>query len=211
MISPARPATGEHPRAVADRAWRPRRLAKATRVTGAPDSIASAGPAERPAGPAASTRRRGDFWAQLRQGSCSQALRWLTVVGLAVGRWATTSRPGELGTWLPVIIVSVALLLPEVRGIAIGGLRLDLSRTREEVAELRGKVSVLQQVTTNIMPIDLAAAIRAMGEEVRAQVKEKAIESVALSESPGAAAEDVSPPAPDEFERGDSRTTSRLH
>jgi hypothetical protein len=112
---------------------------------------------------------KGDAWEQIMHSSWSQAVRWLAAVALVIGNWAITARPGALAAWLPVIIISVVLVVPDVHSIAFGGVELELRRTKEEVAELRHEVTMLQAVTTNVFPVDVAAAIKAVG-ELREQV-----------------------------------------
>jgi hypothetical protein len=53
--------------------------------------------------------------------------------------------PGSFAGWIPVIIVSVVLLLPDVETVAFGGVKLEMRRTQEEVADLRAQLTLLKQ------------------------------------------------------------------
>lgn len=72
-----------------------------------------------------------------------QAIRWLAVLGLVLWQWVS-GPPLAFTGWLPVLIVSVLLLLPDADSVAFGGVKLEIRRTREEVTQLRSQMTNLQ-------------------------------------------------------------------
>ena len=58
-------------------------------------------------------------------------------------RWAAGA-PNDFTGWLPVVIVAVVLLLPDADSIAFGEVKLEMRRTREDVAVLRQQITNLQ-------------------------------------------------------------------
>ncbi|MGO8956553.1 MAG: hypothetical protein ACLQFR_04160 [Streptosporangiaceae bacterium] len=126
-------------------------------------------------GPPAS---RPNWWQRALGSGAGQAVRWLVVLALVVGHWLVTvlgpvtghghwlttaslvfgqkGNPGSFTGWVPVIVISVLLLLPDADSVAFGGVKLEMRRTREEVTGLRSQVTNLQVAQAR------AAAIGAM-------------------------------------------------
>lgn len=75
-------------------------------------------------------------------------MRWLGALGLVVWRWQSGGPTTWFG-WVPVLIVVGLLLLPDLDSITIGGLKLEVRRAREEVADLRQQVKQLQVSQAN--------------------------------------------------------------
>lgn len=84
-----------------------------------------------------------NWWQRLVHSGWGQAVRWLAVLGLVLGRWAA-GQPASFAGWVPVLIISVLLLLPDADSVAFGGVKLEMRQTREEVAGLRQQVTQLQ-------------------------------------------------------------------
>lgn len=84
-----------------------------------------------------------NWWQRAVHSSPGQAVRWLAVLGLVLWRWADGAPSGFMG-WLPVLIVSVLLLLPDADSVAFAGVKLEMRKAREEVAGLRQQVAQLQ-------------------------------------------------------------------
>jgi len=91
-------------------------------------------------GPAAD---KTNWWQRVVRSGTGQAVRWLAVLGLVLWRWADGLPSGFAG-WVPVLIVSVLLLLPDADSVAFAGVKLEMRRAREEVAGLRQQVAQLQ-------------------------------------------------------------------
>jgi hypothetical protein len=53
----------------------------------------------------------------------------------------TLGAPTQLGDWLWAAILGGFLILPDVAGFGVAGVRLDLKRTEDEVASLRQEVN----------------------------------------------------------------------
>lgn len=107
-----------------------------------------------------------NWWQQALRSGTGQAIRWLLVLILLLGHWLVTTlgpitghghwltsaslvfgqkgNPGNFAGWVPVIIISVLLLLPDLESVAFGGVKLEMRRTREEVAGLRDQITNLQ-------------------------------------------------------------------
>jgi hypothetical protein len=84
-----------------------------------------------------------NWWQRAVHSGAGQAARWLAVLGLVIWRWQTGA-PSSLTGWVPVAVVALVLLLPDAESVAFGGVRLELRRTREEIAGLRQQVTQLQ-------------------------------------------------------------------
>lgn len=105
-------------------------------------------------------------------------MRWLAVLGIALTWWANGSMTSPLKMWLPYAIIAGVLILPDVAGFAVGGLRVDMRKTQEEVARLRQDVNAQARAsawagiaigTDAIVGLTQAIA-RAAGEAIRGQV-----------------------------------------
>lgn len=75
-------------------------------------------------------------------------LRWLGVLGLAIAWWAVGAKTSPPHQWVPYVIAAAALTLPDIAGLAIGGFRVDLQRTQDEVAALKLRLDVRQTQTS---------------------------------------------------------------
>ncbi len=62
-------------------------------------------------------------------------IHWLLASGFKLGRWAIGVPHTNLG-YLPVLLVIFLLIVRDLDSIAFGGLRLDMRRTRDEMANL---------------------------------------------------------------------------
>jgi hypothetical protein len=83
------------------------------------------------------------WWQRAVRSGTGQAIRWLTVLGLVLWRWAAGAPSGFSG-WLPVVIIAVLLLLPDADSVAFGGVKLEMRRARQEITGLRDQVTNLQ-------------------------------------------------------------------
>lgn len=112
------------------------------------------------------TAKADNWWQRGLRSGTGQAVRWLLVLALLLAHWLVTAlgpvtghahwlttgslvfgqkgSPASFGGWVPVIIVSLLLLLPDADSIAFGGVKLEMRRTREEVTGLRDQVTNLQ-------------------------------------------------------------------
>jgi hypothetical protein len=108
-----------------------------------------------------------NWWLRGARSGPGQAIRWLLVLALTVGHWLVTTlgplhnhglwltragmvlgqrgNPGSFAGWVPVIIISVVLLLPDVETVAFGGVKLEMRRTQAEVADLRDQLALVKQ------------------------------------------------------------------
>lgn len=84
-----------------------------------------------------------NWWQRAVHSGTGQAVRWVAVLGLVLGRWVA-GVPSSFTGWLPVLILAVLLLLPDADSVAFGGVQLEMRRTREEVAGLRNEVMQFQ-------------------------------------------------------------------
>jgi hypothetical protein len=125
-----------------------------------------------------------NWWLRGLRSGTGQAVRWLLVLAVVVGHWLATvlgpvtghgrwltdgslvfgqkGNPGSFSGWVPVVIISVVLLLPDVDSIAFGGMKLEMRRTRSEVAGLRQQIGLLsiqsQHTAVNVIVTGLATA-----------------------------------------------------
>jgi hypothetical protein len=112
--------------------------------------------------PAERNADKPNWWQRAIRSGTGQAIRWLAVLGLVLWRWAD-GVPSHFSPWLPVLIVSVLLLLPDADSVAFGGVKLEMRRAREEVEGLRQQVTQLQ-----VAQAREAAAAAAVPAEVKA-------------------------------------------
>lgn len=100
--------------------------------------------------------RRGESRAEL---VAARAAERLTDSSLVFGQ---KGKPGSFSGWVPVIIISVVLLLPDADSIAFGGMKLEMRRTRSEVAGLRQQIGLLriqsQHTAVDVIVTGLATA-----------------------------------------------------
>jgi hypothetical protein len=76
-------------------------------------------------------------------------LRWLGILLIGIV-YVAVGAPEQLGDWLWFAILGGALIFPDVAGFAIGGFRVDLQQAQEEIASLRLRLDIRQQVINNI-------------------------------------------------------------
>jgi hypothetical protein len=100
-------------------------------------------------------------------------LRWLAVLGIALAWWAQGAVTSPVHGWLPYAIIAGALILPDVAGFAVGGLRVDMRRTQEELARLRQDVNAQARASASVGPIfitrDVETGLEAYGRLLRAE------------------------------------------
>jgi hypothetical protein len=72
-------------------------------------------------------------------------LRWFLLLILGLSCWAA-ELPLNVRAWLGPIIIAGALILPDVAGFGIAGVRLDLKKTQDEIATLKLRIDMRQQV-----------------------------------------------------------------
>jgi hypothetical protein len=84
-----------------------------------------------------------NWWQQAIHSGTGEAVRWVAALGLVVWRWLA-GPPANLGGWLPVLILAVFLLLPDVRSVEFRGLKLEMRQAREDIAGLRQQITQLQ-------------------------------------------------------------------
>jgi hypothetical protein len=115
-------------------------------------------------------------------------LRWLAVLGIALAWWAQGAATSPPHAWLPYVIIAGVLILPDVAGFAVGGLRVDMREAQEEIARLRQEVNAQARASS-------VAAI-AVGDEAVARIVEPIIRATmqAISGQAGGAAVPWPPP-----------------
>lgn len=86
-------------------------------------------------------------------------IRWLVVLGIALAWWANGSATSPLRMWLPYVVIAGAFTLPDIAGFAVGGLRVDMRKARDDIAHLQQDVSA--QARSNAA----AASIIAVGND----------------------------------------------
>ncbi len=74
-------------------------------------------------------------------------LRWALLLILGLCCWAA-GIPLDIKDWLGPIIIAGALILPDVAGFGIAGIRLDLKHAQDEVATLRQEVNAQARATS---------------------------------------------------------------
>ena len=68
-------------------------------------------------------------------------LRWLSILGIALAWWAQGAATSTPRSWVPFVVIAGVLILPDVAGFAVGGLRLDLRQAQDEIAKLHQEVN----------------------------------------------------------------------
>lgn len=95
------------------------------------------------------------------------ALRWTLLLILGLCCWAA-GIPLDFQDWLGPIIIAGALILPDVAGFGIAGVRLDLKEAKRELADLRQEVnnqaraSSISLLAVGQDPDTLAATVQAL-------------------------------------------------
>ena len=72
-------------------------------------------------------------------------IRWVLLLVLGLCCWAA-GIPLDVKDWLGPIIIAGALILPDVAGFGVAGVRLDLKRTQDELNAVKLRVDMRQQV-----------------------------------------------------------------
>jgi hypothetical protein len=114
----------------------------------------------------AAKKAKPNWWLRAVRSGAGQAIRWLLVLSLVVGHWLVTVLGpvtghghwlttaslvfGQKGAtsgfagWVPVIVISVVLLLPDADSVAFGGVKFEMRQTREAVEQLRQEIQQTQ-------------------------------------------------------------------
>ena len=87
-------------------------------------------------------------------------LRWALLLILGLSCWAA-GIPLDIKDWLGPIIIAGALILPDVAGFGIAGMRLDLKQAKDELAALKLRVDMRQEVNFNFPEATVRQATRA--------------------------------------------------
>jgi hypothetical protein len=87
-------------------------------------------------------------------------LRWALLLILGLSCWAA-GIPLVIQDWLGPIIIAGALILPDVAGFGIAGIRLDLKQAQDELATLKLRVDMRQEVNFNFPAATVEQATRA--------------------------------------------------
>ena len=87
-------------------------------------------------------------------------LRWALLLILGLSCWAA-GIPLVIRDWLGPIIIAGALILPDVAGFGIAGIRLDLKQAQDELAALKLRVDMRQEVNFNFPAATVKQATRA--------------------------------------------------
>lgn len=98
-------------------------------------------------------------------------LRWALLLILGLSCWAA-GIPLDVRDWLAPIIIAGALILPDVAGLGIAGVRVDLRQAQDDIATLRqdvnnqARASSLSILSIGGDPDRLVSTIRAFTEKV---------------------------------------------
>lgn len=99
-------------------------------------------------------------------------IRWALLLILGLCCWAA-GIPLVIQDWLGPITIAGALILPDVAGFGIAGMRLDLKQTQEELAALKVRVDT-RQVQMGDVHIHGAEAGRILGRALVTALGEQA-------------------------------------
>lgn len=72
-------------------------------------------------------------------------LRWFGVLLIGIV-YVAVGAPEQPGDWLWFAILGGTLILPDLAGFAIGGFRVDLKQAQDDIASLRLRLDIRQQV-----------------------------------------------------------------
>ena len=117
-------------------------------------------------------------------------LRWLAIVGIGLAWWANGSATSSLKEWVPYVVIAGVLVLPDIAGFAVGGLRLDLKQAKDEIAALRVRVD-LRQIQTGDIHIYGEKGARLLGRTIPAAIGELAAMDAEVFPGDNEAEEDV--------------------
>jgi len=87
-------------------------------------------------------------------------IRWAFLLVLGLCCWAA-GIPLSIKDWLGPIIIAGALILPDVAGFGIAGIRLDLKQARDDLAALKLRIDMRQEVNFNFPAATVEQATRA--------------------------------------------------
>jgi hypothetical protein len=100
-------------------------------------------------------------------------IRWVLLLILGLSCWAA-GIPLDFKDWLGPIIIAGALILLDVAGFGIAGVRLDLRQAQDELAALRLRVDMSQVQMGEVHFHGDEAAARVLGRSVSAALGELA-------------------------------------
>ena len=100
-------------------------------------------------------------------------IRWALLLILGLSCWAA-GIPLDIKDWLGPIIIAGALILPDVAGFGIAGMRLDLKQAQDELAALKLRVEMRQIQTGDLHFHGEEPAARVLGRSFLAELGEKA-------------------------------------
>jgi hypothetical protein len=105
-------------------------------------------------------------------------LRWSLLLILGLSCWGA-GLPLNVRDWLGPIIIAGALILPDVAGFGIAGMRLDLKHTKDELAALKLRVDIRQTQKTEVHLH--RGSERVLAQAVEAEVGEQAAKNEAIT------------------------------
>jgi hypothetical protein len=114
--------------------------------------------------------------------------RWLAVLAISLTWWANGAPTSRLDEWLPYAVIAGVLILPDLAGFAVGGLRVDMREAQDDIARLRQDVNAQARATsTSIVAIggDPADIIGKLAPGVIQTVRDQASGPVAPWAPPG--------------------------
>ncbi len=91
-------------------------------------------------------------------------MRWFAVLGIALAWWANGAPTSLLGAWLPYAVIAGVLILPDLAGFAVGGLRVDMREARDEIARLRQDVNAQARATASASVGPITTIVREVRE-----------------------------------------------
>jgi hypothetical protein len=117
-------------------------------------------------------------------------IRWVLLLALGLSCWIA-GIPLDLKSWLGPIIIAGALILPDVAGFGIAGVRLDLRQAQDEIAALRLRVDMSQVQMGEVHFHGDDAAARVLGRSFPSAVGERAARNELVTLFDDATAKDV--------------------
>jgi hypothetical protein len=89
-------------------------------------------------------------------------MRWLAVLGIALTWWANGSVTSPVSMWLRYAVIAGVLILPDIAGFAVGGLRVDMRKAQQDLARLQQDVNAQARATANasIGPVYISPGAR---------------------------------------------------
>jgi hypothetical protein len=105
-------------------------------------------------------------------------LRWLGIFLIGIV-YAAAGAPTQLGDWLWAAIGAGALILPDVAGFGIAGMRLDLKQAQDELTALKLRVDVRQTQKTELHLHGVPEGV--LAQAAGAEVGERAAKNEAIT------------------------------